>query len=397
MNEEIVVVRAIAKDPERPLSNFPGGGEAQSATQTYKVETIHADPRDLGSIRRQPDVRAAAIAVPLRLYEPVSQKAVERGGGDVWGLEAVGSTDSICSGLGATIAILDSGIDDSHEAFATRGRDALVQADFTGDGNGDSSGHGTHCAATAFGGVVGTRTIGVAPGVGKALIGKVFGRTGASTSTLARAIEWATAPEQGANVVSMSLGFDFPLYAATLQARGYPESIAAAISMERHRETLDLFGVIANRARYNGRPVLFVAAAGNASQYGLNPDFVAGLEPPAAAEGFVSVSAVGRTGRGTYRVADFSNGRASVCAPGVDVVSAVAGSRSGTVSMSGTSMAAPHVAGVAALWFEHLSNQVGAFTTETFMSRVAGSGRLDRIERDRIGDVGTGIVQAPAG
>ena len=69
--------------------------------------------------------------------------------------------------------------------------------------------------------------------------------------------------------------------------------------------------------------------------------------PPAASDGFVAVAALKRGANDQFGVADFSNTGASVAAPGVDIVSAKAGG--GYVSMSGTSMATPHVAGVVAL------------------------------------------------
>ena len=72
-------------------------------------------------------------------------------------------------------------------------------------------------------------------------------------------------------------------------------------------------------------------------------------------EGLLSVAALGQGGS-TLDVAPFSNTSALVAAPGVGVTSARRGG--GLVSMSGTSMATPHVAGVAALWAEKILSQV---------------------------------------
>jgi hypothetical protein len=60
-------------------------------------------------------------------------------------------------------------------------------------------------------------------------------------------------------------------------------------------------------------------------------------------------------------------------------------------------MAVPHVAGVAALWYESLVATHGAAEMDSRLlaDRLIGSGCLDRIERSRIRDAGTGIVQAP--
>ena len=103
------------------------------------------------------------------------------------------------------MAVLDTGIDAAHAAFAGV---SIVERDFTGEGNGDQHGHGTHCAGTIFGRDVQNTRIGVAPGVTKAFIGKVLGTNGGASDEIVNAIQWAV--DQGAHVISMSLGMDFP-------------------------------------------------------------------------------------------------------------------------------------------------------------------------------------------
>lgn len=85
----------------------------------------------------------------------------------------------------------------------------LIQENFTPDPDGDDRhGHGTHCAGTIFGRDVDGERIGVARGVETALIGKVLDRHGrGSTAGVLRGMQWAE--DQGANVISLSLGFDF--------------------------------------------------------------------------------------------------------------------------------------------------------------------------------------------
>ncbi|UUZ52799.1 S8 family serine peptidase [Massilia sp. H-1] len=90
-----------------------------------------------------------------------------------------------------------------------------MQKDFTGDGNGDGHGHGTHCAGTIFGRAVNGIRIGVAPGVTRALIGKVLDSDGGGSSdNIVEAMLWAV--EQGAHVISMSIGMDFGGYVKQL-------------------------------------------------------------------------------------------------------------------------------------------------------------------------------------
>jgi len=85
----------------------------------------------------------------------------------------------------------------------------IEEEDFGGSGNGDKDGHGTHCAGTIFGKDVGNVRIGIARKIRKALVAKVFPDDGGGDSlAIFRAIEWAA--NKGPNILSMSLGFDFP-------------------------------------------------------------------------------------------------------------------------------------------------------------------------------------------
>jgi subtilisin family serine protease len=394
MKDEILILRELARTVK------PGdvaAGEANDlAEPVLRVDRIIDDVREIHRIRDEKGVLAVAQAMPLSLHLPVKRAALtSESKAEVWGLNAVGADTTTCSGIGATIAVLDTGIDRKHEVFEHLGKDQLLEEDFSGDGNGDADGHGTHCAATIFGGYVGDIPIGVAPGVSKALVAKVFGTEGASSATLANAIYWALI--NGANVISMSCGINYPgMVERLIKHAKLPTAIATSRALEAYRDTRDFFTAIAARASLAGHPAIFVAAAGNASSSDVDPNYVVAAEPPAAARGYVSVAALGRRDDGRYFVASFSNGGARVAGPGVDIVSARAGTHSGLAVMSGTSMATPHVAGIAALWYERLRMTHGvSFGSELLQDKVIGNAKYEGIEPDRIRDAGTGLVKAP--
>ena len=155
---------------------FRGGVRPESlgGPAELKVEVERLDRAGVARVAQLGSVQAIARAMPMRLIAPVAKPKAARpvAGGMSWGIGAVGADVSAFNGHEAVVAVLDTGIDPAHPAFAGVN---LVQKDFTGEGNGDNHGHGTHCAGTIFGRAVGGQRIGVAPGVAKALIGKVLG------------------------------------------------------------------------------------------------------------------------------------------------------------------------------------------------------------------------------
>ncbi|MEV4315690.1 S8 family serine peptidase [Actinocrispum sp. NPDC049592] len=237
------------------------------------------------------------------------------------------------TGKGTTVAVLDTGIDATHPDLA----DAVVQAqNFTPSqyGADDHFGHGTHVASIITGRH--EKYTGVAPDT-KLLNGKVLSDGGGGQdSWIIAGMEWAAA--QHANVINMSLGSRFP------------------------SDGNDALSLAANRLTAESGS-LFVVASGNS---GGTPG------SPAAADAALTVGAVDRNDQ----LAPFSSRgprfgddaiKPDITAPGVDIAAAKAThGLVGTpvdethVRLSGTSMAAPHVAGAAAILAgEHPGWQAG--------------------------------------
>ncbi|MDJ0591740.1 MAG: S8 family serine peptidase [Pleurocapsa sp. MO_226.B13] len=366
-----------------------GANNLELDPQEIEIEATQLSHSQRNDLRRDPRTRAIAPAFPLRSIEPVSSEDVATPSVDsTWGMVAVGANSSPFDGSDITVAVLDTGIDPDHPAFA--GVD-LVQKNFTTESDNDLNGHGTHCAGTIFGqDVEGTR-IGVARNIRRALIGKVLGAGGGSSLTIAQAIQWAV--NEGANVISMSLGIDFPGYVRFLIDRGLETEPATSIALEGYRANVNLFTELSRYVQTQGafgQGTIIVAASGNESN---RPRYEVAVAPPAAGTGIIAVGALQESPSG-FSVARFSNDQVNISAPGVNVISARAGG--GLRSLSGTSMATPHVAGVAALWAQRQLVTTGRVNHQVLVSRLISSGRLDSLASGyEIDNVGTGIVQAP--
>ena len=209
-------------------------------------------------------------------------------------------------GKGIVVAILDTGIDAIHPDFNGRVMNGI---DFTRSfyNWGDISGHGTHCA-----GIIGSNKLGIAPEVTLLPVKVINDQGSGEISHIINGINWAI--DAGADVINMSLGGDGEIH---------PQL----------REAID-------RAILHG--LIVVCAAGNSGPY---PDTVGA---PGNYRACVTVGAVDRS----EQVANFSSRGLSLdcVAPGVDVLSTYPGYR--YTLLSGTSMACPHVSGIAALWLE---------------------------------------------
>lgn len=271
--------------------------------------------------------------------------------GATWGLNACRVPQSNFNGNGLKVAVLDTGFDLGHPEFVGR---AFVSNTFVGQPVQDLNGHGTHTAGTACGpqspaGLIQRYGIGFRT---QMFIGKVLTNSGSGTQAQVLAgMNWAIANR--CPVISMSLGASIPVQPS------YTAAGAAALA--------------------NG--CLIIAAAGNASN---RPGFVAPTIAPANSPTIVSVGAVDNL----LRIASFScGGKVDIAGPGVSVFSSWPRPVLHN-TISGTSMATPHVSGCAALWAQSNPGLRGT----TLRARLVASARhLPLPPRD----VGAGLVQAP--
>ena len=360
------------------------------------IDVKENDPRVYEEAMNDDTVHAVAPGMPLKLLAPIRKSATAaaalvaaNASGVAWGIKAVGADSSQFTGVEATVAILDTGIDIDHPAFKNRGID-ITSKDFTRTGSEDRDGHGTHCAGTIFGRDVNGVRIGVAPGVKRALVAKVLGGQ-AGTEALLAAFSWALA--EGAIVISMSLGYDFTAYCEYWEERGTPKVAAISKALTAYRENIRLFDryiALSTVGNGNSKGAIVVAATGNESEREAATPYTIDAASPSAAEDVISVAALGSL-RNKFFVAPFSNTNPSLSAPGVDVVSAEMGGK--LVAMSGTSMACPHVAGLAALYLDAHKGQDLAIIRSKL---IASTHMVGFPSGSAVVDVGAGIPKAPS-
>ena len=394
MSQRHVILRAPeAVSSTATRRGMPGASRTSVAPATpVIVEIEELRPARARAVANTRDVLAVAPVMPMKLIAPLlaAVPSEPAAAAVTWGVQAVAADTSPFTGEGIVVAVLDTGIDPNHPAFSGV---ELERRNFTNASDDDDHGHGTHCAGTIFGRDVNNTRIGVAPGVKKAMIGKVLGGNGGGSDVVMQAIQWAA--NGGAHVISMSLGIDFPGFVAELTGRGVPTEMATSMALEGYRANVLLFERLAALISAQNmfmQATLLVAAAGNESQRDVNPDFEIAVSPPAVADGIVSVAALGQGPQG-FSVATFSNTGARVSGPGVGIVSARAGG--GLTAMSGTSMATPHVAGVAALWAEKLAME-GRLNAQLLLNSLIGSATSAGIRAGTDAtDIGAGLVKAP--
>jgi subtilisin family serine protease len=404
MAQKYVVLRDLAAGSSPIVTRSAGPMDFSTGTfageeSDPKLEVHSLDEKQVAELGKETDVRGIAPEMPTALIEPFAAEASEAD--EAWGLGAVEAKSCPYTGRGVTVAVLDTGIDSEHVAF---GGVTIVAKDFTGSESAtapDNKGHGTHCAGTIFGRDVRGKRIGVAPGIDHVFIGKVLADNGRGTSEMIFAgLKWAI--ERKAHVISMSLGFDFATSVRRKTDANWPLELAVSNSLEAYRANLRMFDTLMQMVRASaawGHEPVIVAAAGNESKIEQKPDYKIAASLPAAAEGVISVSALRPSAGspGLFELAPFSNIYPQVSGPGVNILSAKRGSGDQLTALSGTSMACPHVAGVAALWWEALRMTGGGTPTGKLVTaKLRATARANVfVPNLTAADRGDGLVTAP--
>lgn len=284
-----------------------------------------------------------------------------------WGLKAIGLENTNYTGKGIDVCILDTGLETSHPDFSAEVIEGKSFIDGE-DWNRDPNGHGTHCAGVAAGN---TRSDnGKRYGIARDCnlkIAKVLADNGrGTTSSVIDAIDWAI----------------------TKKFRILSLSLASPVKLDDQPSVL--FETIGERALENN--CLIIAAAGNDSN---RPQIPQPVSMPANSKSIVAVGAIDAQ----MKIARFSNaglnpstgGSINVCAPGVDIISSYPKNAKNKnnlyYSMSGTSMAAPHVSGLAALYMEQFPNKSAKEIWELIENKARP------IEGIKYRDIGNGLIQ----
>ncbi|RKF65560.1 Subtilisin-like protease 2 [Erysiphe neolycopersici] len=333
-NSWIVVYRSDASDSqiinhEQSVKSFFGKRDqtkkkktAHGIKATWHMRSlrgyhIHTSEDFISTIAASPEVEYIERDTHIYAYDLATQSNAPYGLGSI-SHRSPQSTSSYVydesAGKDVTVYIVDTGVYAEHSEFNGR---ASMGANFvSGSANTDENGHGTHCAGT-----IGGSTYGVAKNV--TIVGvKVLNADGSgSNSGVISGINWVASNAGGAGVLSMSLG---GYYSAALN-QAVTSTVNSGVSV--------------------------VVAAGNDNAN-------AALYSPASAQSAITVGAISSSNS----KASFSNYGAvvDVFAPGVNILSSWIGNKTATNTISGTSMATPHIAGLVAylIGLEKLSSPI---------------------------------------
>lgn len=268
--------------------------------------------------------------------------------GATWGIDRIDQRNLPLStsytydatGSGVNAYIIDTGIRSSHTEFGGRASSGFTSIS-DGRGTDDCNGHGTHVAGT-----VGGTTYGVAKGVSLIAVRVLSCQGSGTTSGVIAGVDWVTGKHVKPAVANMSLGGG----ASSTLDDAVNNSIAAG--------------------------VIYAVAAGNSNANACNYS-------PARAANAITVGAT----TSTDARASYSNYGSclDIFAPGSSITSAWYSSTTATNTISGTSMASPHVAGVAALYLQGSPGANPAAVTSAITSNAT---------LGKVGNAGTGSPNA---
>ena len=329
--------------PGRYIVTLKRGASAASAAERVRARSVRRfegalngfaaglSRAQLERLRRDPSVAAIEQDQVVKLVATQKNPA--------WGLDRIDqrplplskSYTHASTGTGVNAYVIDTGLAYKHPEFGGRARMVWVAPEFLGDGW-DHNGHGTHVA-----GIIGARTWGVAKNVNLRGLRVLDADGYGSVSTIVLAVQWLQRNAVKPAVANLSIGG--------------PKSAALNTALQKLSES----------------GVFVTVAAGNENQNACN------TSPSSAGW----VMAVGATTIYDNRATWSNHGPCvDIFAPGYGITSAWPGG--GTKTVSGTSMAAPHVSGVAALY---LAGHRGATfpQVQKWLNDNATKGKLKRL------------------
>eukprot|EP00957_Ditylum_brightwellii_P067836 5148979-Ditylum_brightwellii.AAC.1 len=290
--------------------------KGREISRKHQLEAITIKKSNLEDIQKDPDVRSVEFDYKVHILPAMHSYDVEAGEGEPrlledtpYGIDLVNPAPRLAQGNNKiSVCVVDTGYDNNHEDLphlnSVDGFSSYPGQYWSHDGHG----HGSHCAGTigAIGGnEKGVTSVNPDPGKFSFFIGKGLTDNGWGTgSGVLAAVQKCV--DKGAKIISMSLGGGDYSSMANDQYSGH----------------------------YEDDGVLIIAAAGNSGN--------SAYSYPASYASVMSVAAVD------------SNKNKAIAGPGVSIQSTIPGNK--YASWSGTSMAAPHVAGVAALVWSHFPN-----------------------------------------